>query len=238
MDQKSNAAKREQNSFALLRRFVRPRVSAERCDFCGLELPAEHQHLLDPAGRQILCTCHECLVSVGYQEGKAYKRVPSQVKALPGFEMNDSTWDDLMIPVGMAFFFYSSTEQKMMAYYPSPAGATESLLSLDAWEEVARDNKALQEMEPDVEALLVNRVKGAREYFLAPIDRCYELVGLIKINWRGLSGGSEVWEEIRRFYSRMKELSEANTPSMADTASTSADAAGPDARSQLRGGGR
>lgn len=207
MDQQSNPGKHEQSSFATLRRFVRPRAPAERCDFCSAELPSDHQHLLDTASRGILCACQECVVSVGYQEGDKYRRIPRRVLSLPDFRMSDGLWDDLMIPVGMAFFFYNSTEGRVMAFYPSPAGPTESLLSLEAWQEVLRDNPVLAAMEPDLEALLVNRLKGARDYYVAPIDKCYELVGLIRINWRGLSGGSEVWEEIRRFYDKLKTQS-------------------------------
>lgn len=126
--------------------------------------------------------------------------------------MADATWDELLIPVGMAFFFYSSADGRVMAFYPSPAGPTESLLTLEAWEEVVRDNPVLKEMEPDVEALLVNRLKGAQEYYLTPIDKCYELVGLIRSNWRGLSGGSEVWKEIQDFFDRLKARSEVQRP--------------------------
>ena len=64
-----------------------------------------------------------------------------------------------------------------MAYYPGPAGATESLLPLDAWEALVSQNPPLQKLQPDVEALLVNRAGKARNYFIAPIDKCYELVG-------------------------------------------------------------
>ena len=60
-------------------------------------------------------------------------------------------------------------------------------------------------MEPDVEALLINRVGPAREYFLAPIDECYRLVGLIRLHWRGLSGGTEVWKEIQGFFAGSEE---------------------------------
>jgi hypothetical protein len=62
-------------------------------------------------------------------------------------------------------------------------------------------------MERDVEALLVNRVRGARQHFLVPMDECYSLVGLIRMRWRGLSGGREVWEEIERFFEGLRERS-------------------------------
>ena len=40
-----------------------------------------------------------------------------------------------------------------------------------------------------------------------PIDECFKLVGLIRIHWRGLSGGTEVWEEIGRFFTSLNERS-------------------------------
>lgn len=207
-DQGSGAGgRREPASFGALRRFVKPRAPAERCDFCGAEIPSEHDHLLDPSNRGILCACRECVVSVGYQEGVHLKRIPRRILSLADFRMSDAVWDDLMIPVGMAFFFRNGADGKMLAYYPGPAGATESLLSLEAWQEVLQDNPVLEMLEPDVEALLVNRLKHARDYYIVPIDKCFELVGLIKINWKGLSGGTEVWEEIAKFYNKLRERS-------------------------------
>ena len=110
-----------------------------------------------------------------------------------------------MIPIGMAFFFHSTPDGKVVAIYPSPAGPTESLLDLESWQDIVRDNAVLQKMNSDVEALLVNRVGQSREYFLVPIDECYKLVGLIRANWRGLSGGTEVWREIAGFFNELKE---------------------------------
>ena len=107
-------------------------------------------------------------------------------------------------PIDLAFFFYNTPHQKMVAMYPSPAGATESLLPLLAWETLVRQNSALREMQADVQALLVNRVGDKREYFLAPIDKCFELVGTIRMHWRGLSGGEEVWRAIDEFFARLK----------------------------------
>ena len=60
---------------------------------------------------------------------------------------------------------------------------------------------------PEVEALLVNRLSGKHLYYLVPIDQCYRLSGLIRLHWRGLSGGSEVWEEVGRYFDRLKEKS-------------------------------
>ena len=94
------------------------------------------------------------------------------------------------------WFFFSIRRPQIVRsrIYPSPAGPTESLLSLDAWSQLAETNQVLAELEPDVEALLVNRTNGAREYYRVSIDRCYALVGLIRTRWRGLSGGTEVWD--------------------------------------------
>jgi hypothetical protein len=50
-------------------------------------------------------------------------------------------------------------------------------------------------------------VGTARDYFLAPIDACFELVGLIRLHWRGLSGGTEAWREIEAFFARLRERS-------------------------------
>jgi hypothetical protein len=98
--------------------------------------------------------------------------------------------------------------------YPSPAGATESLLNLESWDDIASQSRVLQAMQPDVEALLINRVGPAREYFLAPIDECYRLVGLIRLHWKGLSGGTEVWKEIQGFFNNLKSRCSSNTERM------------------------
>ena len=121
--------------------------------------------------------------------------------------MSDLEWEGMSFPINLAFLFYSTPNEKMMALYPSPAGATESLLPLTAWESLVAANPILGGMQHDVEALLVNRVEKTREYFLAPMDICFELVGLIRVHWRGLSGGEELWNEIAAFFARLKENS-------------------------------
>ncbi len=196
----------EQSPLAALRRFVRPRAAnVERCEMCSAELAAEHQHLVEPSSRQMVCACEPCAILFSGQAETKYKRVPRRIRHLPDFRLTDGQWDSLMIPIQLAFFFHSTPDGKVLALYPSPAGPIESLLSLDSWNEVVRENPVLREMAPDVEALLVNRVGGGGEYYLVPIDECYKLVGLIRAHWRGLSGGTEVWREIKQFYARLND---------------------------------
>jgi hypothetical protein len=107
---------------------------------------------------------------------------------------------ELRIPVDMAFFFADSAAGRVVAYYPGPMGATESLLELPAWQALEQANPVLGSLEPDVEALLVNHSRGAEQHFIVPIEDCYKLAGLIRTHWRGLTGGQEVWTEIDRFY--------------------------------------
>ena len=118
--------------------------------------------------------------------------------------MDDATWLSFQIPVGMAFFFHSTAAGRVTAFYPSPAGATESLLDLEAWDGLVGANPVLEELEPDVEALLVNRANGKREHWLLPVDRCYELVGLVRTHWKGFAGGDEVWEALGRFFDELR----------------------------------
>ena len=174
----------------------------ERCDLCGEPIPAQHRHLFDLSSRELLCACQACriLFERPAAGGAHYRLVPNRRLALTDFVMDDAAWERLRIPVDMAFFFHSSEAERVQAYYPGPMGATESLLELGAWDELVRDNPVLATLEPDVEALLVNRARGARMHFIVPIEDCYRLAGLIRTRWRGLSGGEDVWKAIDGFF--------------------------------------
>jgi hypothetical protein len=200
----------QDGAFAALRQFARKRAVVERCEMCSLELAGEHEHLVEPVNRKLICACQACAILFEGQSGTKYKRVPREVLFLRDFQLTDAQWDGLMVPIEMAFFFKSSPQDKMIALYPSPAGPTESLLSLDTWTDVVQMNPILSAMRDDVTALLVNRVGHVRgaapaEYYLVPIDECYKLVGLIRTHWRGLSGGTEVWREIGAFFAGLKK---------------------------------
>src|SRR5215210_7291469 len=206
------------SAFSSLRRFANEEseeaakaaeAAQEYCDLCGEPIPPEHRHLLEVSTREIMCACRPCSIlfdSEAASEGR-YRLVPDRHLFLEDFEMSDVQWERLRIPVDMAFFFYSTPAERVAAFYPSPMGPTESLLKLSTWEELETHNRVLKGMKRDVEALLVNRVRGAREHFLVPIDECYSLVGLIRMRWRGLSGGTEVWEKIVGFFEELRERS-------------------------------
>ena len=198
------------SSFSTLRQIMRerPKAAAQRCELCSIEIsPVQHRHLLEVAVRQVRCVCDPCALRFQDVVGGSYKLIPSDVRPLPDFQISDSQWEVLAIPINLAFFYHSSSDDKLVAMYPSPAGATESLLTLETWESFAGGNLALAQIEADVEALLVNRVGAAREYYLVPIDVCYQLVGLIRLHWRGLSGGEVVWKEIEQFFVRLRPKS-------------------------------
>jgi hypothetical protein len=164
----------------------------ERCDVCGSDVASEHEHLLDVVERRLLCACGACAVL--FERTTTRKRVPRRVRLLEDLHVSDAQWDALNIPINLAFFVDSTPHQRVVAYYPSPAGAIESLLTLGA--------DLIPPMTADVEALLVNR--SAPEYFIAPIDQCYRLVGLIRTQWTGLSGGTKVWASIAEFFNDLR----------------------------------
>jgi hypothetical protein len=96
----------------------------------------------------------------------------------------------------------------MVAFYPGPAGATESELPLPAWNRMVARDPRLAVLRPDVEALLVRRRSpGPASCHLVPIDACYELVGQLRGRWRGFDGGREAHEAIDAFFSTVQARS-------------------------------
>lgn len=191
------------DSFAVLRRFARS-SAAERCDLCGLMLNRVHSHLLERKTRRILCGCEACSILFCDREDGRYVRIPRGARLLPDFAFTDLEWEEMMIPINLAFFF-RSVDERIIAMYPSPAGAIESQLTLPALE--ARfATFPLSGMRPEVEALLVNRLpKRESACIIAPIDECFRLVGIIRTRWRGLSGGTEVWDAVSDFLNELEQ---------------------------------
>lgn len=195
------------SGLSALRRFTRERPRAERCELCGGGVDPGHPHLVDPQSRELRCACAACAVL--FSAGTRWKRVDHRAEYLPDLRLTDAQWDGLRIPIGLAWFFHSSAAGRVVAFFPGPAGATQSMLTLDAWDAIAAQNPILRTLEPDTEALLANRVGEAREHFRVSIDECYRLVGLLRLHWRGFSGGTQAWDEIGRFFDGLRGASRA-----------------------------
>jgi hypothetical protein len=188
-----------------LRRFLEaPRqpvpAKADVCELCGARLAAEHAHVIDMANRRLMCACRPChllFTNPGAAQGK-FRALSRRYLPLPSFPLNEGQWTGLQIPVGIVFFLRNSATGRVLAFYPSPAGATESGLPLEVWDEIVEANPVLASLEPDVEALLIAQRSG--QAWIVPVDACYELVGRIRRHWRGFEGGEEAWLEIDAFF--------------------------------------
>ena len=162
---------------------VEREAALEHCELCGAAIASSHSHVLELATRDVKCACRPC--GLLFERAERMKLIPADVYAADDVDVD---WEALRLPVEIAFFFRTGGEWK--AYYPSPMGPTECLLP------VALDVA----LEDDVQSLLVNRVRGARRQWIVPIDVCYALVGLIRMHWRGFTGGAEVWRELDKFW--------------------------------------
>jgi hypothetical protein len=196
-----------------LRRFREPATvdphldpDVERCEMCAEPVGQRHGHVVDLEGRALLCTCRGCyllFIRPGAAQGR-FRGVPERYLHVPALRMSAADWDELQIPVRMAFFFHNSALGRTVAFYPSPGGATESELPLGSWERVLAANPRLADARPDVEALLVDRGDDGFGCYLVPIDACYELVGLVRRTWTGFSGGRQAWEAIDDYFATLR----------------------------------
>lgn len=175
----------------------------EKCELCAAPVADEHQHVVNLSSRQLLCTCRPCYLLFA-QEGAelAYRAVPDRYLAFPDLAL--PVWEELELPVGTAFLFLNSALERVVAFYPGPAGATESDLSLAAWDRVVAAAPQLATLRPDVEALLVHSQDQQVEAYLVPIDVCYELVGHLRQLWRGFDGGQDVRQRLSEFFSQVR----------------------------------
>jgi len=203
--------------FASLQRLLRkppPAAPGERCDYCAVPLAAEHGHLIDMQGRRIMCSCRPCYLVFeprGAAQGR-YKAVPTRYAELTDFALDDAGWDRLQIPIGLAFFFFNSAEDRTIALYPGPAGATESQLDLAAWTDITAENVLLGSLEPDVEAVVLLRRDDTTRCFIVPIDAAYKLVGIIRTSWKGFDGGTDAWGKIDTYFAELQERSAGREP--------------------------
>jgi hypothetical protein len=185
-----------------------PQPIEAHCDICGTTMPEEHRHLLKLDERRIVCACESCWA---LRSGDAeYRPTGTRVAWLEDFTMPDELWARFGIPIGLAFFLRGA--DGVAAFYPSPVGPTECELQLSSWEALTALNPVLETLESDAEALLVNRLADPAQYAVAPTDEAYRLVGLIKLNWEGISGGARVEQAVAGFFDELRERAGAAGP--------------------------
>jgi hypothetical protein len=178
----------------------------EPCEFCGVPLGERHGHVADTAEHRLLCVCRPCYLLFAPEGagGGRFRAVGEDVRRVSDLCLDDVTWDSLRVPVDLVFFFRQRSAEeepaRLLAFYPGPGGATESELDLAAWDHIVTTNPVLDQIAPDVEAVLLRRRDGAFSAHLVPIDVCYELVGVVRSSWKGLGGGPEVWARMAAYF--------------------------------------
>lgn len=174
----------------------------EACDLCGTPVAAEHRHLLDIDTQELLCVCTACriLFHSTAAGGHHYQLIPARRLRIADCALDDATWQEFRIPVDVAFFTWSSRADRIVARYPGTLGAIEATPPSTTWRDFVRINPALETLSPDVEAFLVRRRASQPHHLIAPIDDCYRLVGIIRTQWKGFTGGRDVWQQIDAFF--------------------------------------
>ena len=178
-----------------------PGQPEETCELCATRVGPGHSHVADLERSTLVCACRACyLLFTGPGAGRGrYRAVPERYLHDPGRPLTAAEWAELDVPVGLAFFLNSSLLSRVCGFYPSPAGATECTLDLEAWARLGQVHPLLSMPEADVEAVLVSRTDDDIECFLVPIDACYELAGRMRMLWQGFDGGAEARQSIAEF---------------------------------------
>lgn len=194
-----------------------PQSAGERCEMCSEPIIAdEHQHVVNVEGRQLMCVCRGCyLLFTDPNAELRYRAIPDRYLTFPDFALDRREWEALQIPVGLAFFFRNSALGRTVAFYPGPAGATESELDLSAWNNIRDADPRVDMLADDTEALIVRVPEDQTqppECFLVPIDACYEFVGRLRMLWHGFDGGQQVRDFITEFFDQVKARSKVVSP--------------------------
>ena len=181
-----------------------PQPAGERCEMCSEQIGDEHSHVVNVEGRQLMCVCRGCyLLFTDSTAALRFRAVPDRYLSFPEFALGRREWQLLQIPVGLAFFFRNSALDRTVAFYPGPAGATESELDLSAWNGIRAADPRVDMLADDTEALIVRVPEDEDqppECYLVPIDACYEFVGRLRMLWHGFDGGQHVRAFIDEFF--------------------------------------
>ena len=192
------------NWVSRLRHFVSPPSALEYCQFCQVPIAARHPHLIELSSRGVVCACPDCADSPDRPPRLALSPDPAEFAAAARLCHQRRAVGRVSDPDRPGVCV---SRQRGAA----PGGALSGCCRRHPIRARPRSlvgtgggQPGANELAPDVEALLVNRTKESREYYRAPIDRCFALAGLIRTHWRGLSGGSAVWDKIEQYFARLR----------------------------------
>ena len=190
---------------AKLRAFVTG-TPVEECELCAEAISVEHEHLLEPEARRVFCACPACAALFAqeqHRQGARYLRVDRRAARLREVDIDDDTWSELGVPVGLAFFTTRSRTREVVATFPGRAGIIESYVPLKTWGALEHRFPRILGVLPDVEALLVRRTLRHQDYFQVSIDHCYELAGLMRASDAPLS--SPELSVVQNFFAKLEE---------------------------------
>jgi hypothetical protein len=190
---------------ARLRAFVTG-TPVEECELCAEMISVEHEHLLERDARRVFCACPACAALFAKEQqrqGARYLRVERRAARLHQVDIDDDTWSELGVPVGLAFFTTRSRSGEVVATFPGRAGIIESYVPLKTWGALEHRFPCILGVLPDVEALLVRRTLRHQDYFQVSIDHCYELSGLMRACDAPLS--SPELGVVQNFFAKLEE---------------------------------
>ena len=174
-----------------LKRFTQreaPRSAAliELCELCAAPLRDNHDHLLDARARKAVCSCPACalLFSDVAETSQRYVRLQAHVAALPEAALAEHDLEALGVPVQLAVLCPSALHDALFMLYPSAAGAVEGRASFAAWSALVAQYIALEAVQVDRDAVIVDLRSGARPLLHVSLDIAYELLGLLQTQER------------------------------------------------------
>lgn len=180
-------------------------ASNEECELCARVITSEHEHLLEPDARRVLCACAACAARLSPswpRPGARYLKVESRVAALDELQIDEGAWAELQVPASLGFFAVRSRTAEVVATFPGRAGLIETFVPLKAWGALERQFPVLKSLLPDVEGLLFRRVARQRRYLRASIDHCYELASLLRES--GVQGVAHDAPAVQVFFDRLE----------------------------------
>lgn len=175
----------------------KPPPVVDQCELCAAPLRDSHDHLLDPQARKALCTCPACamLFSDVSEAAQRYVRLQTHVAPLPDAALSEADLEALGVPVRLVVLCPSALHDALFMLYPSAAGVVEGHAPFAAWCALITRHIALEPVQVDRDAVVVDLRAGKRIVLHVSLDVAYELLGSLQSP-----------ERIHAFDARLSEL--------------------------------